>query len=101
MLAKDEIDEIDLAEKVCTILARKNKNTIKDAAKETKTTIEKVKELIIKYDLRVKAAYLAYDKELFAIDEAKKKLKIRKLKAEEDLKVNLEKLENKDILCTV
>ncbi len=35
------------------------------------------------------------------IDKAKKKLKIRKLKAEEDLKVNLEKLENKDILCTV
>lgn len=92
-MTKEEIKNIDRAEQICNILARKHKCTPRDAAKETGLSIKKVNKIIEENNLMVSAAWLRYDKEIDSIAEAQKKLKNRELAAEYELEQNLNKIQ--------
>ena len=94
-MTEEEINDIDLAERICYILARKSKLTPLDAANETGLTLSRVNEIIEENKLMYRAAWLRFDKEMDSIAQARKKLKKRKLAAEYELEQNLKNIQNK------
>lgn len=94
-LTEKEINDIEIAEQICGILSNKNKNTPKDAAEALEIPITEVEKIIKDNNLYFKAAYLKHDREIFAIEAARKSLKKREVEAKYILEESLRNLQNK------
>lgn len=87
-----ELYKIDVAERICNILARKPKPTAEAASEEMGMPIDMVNNIIKENDLYYRAIWLKFDNEIEKIEIAQKKLNQRAADAEYTLNKNLENL---------
>lgn len=102
-MTDEELNKIDISEYICNMLSTTSKSSIKDIAKKLKMTQKKVREIIEEGNLYYRAAWLKYDKKMFLINDAFKKIEKKKLLAESVLENELKKIknpkgENEDVL---